>query len=116
MTCLFDKRRYANQRLLHRVSELGSAENHTHSFIVRVWLEETAEETGRAIWRGHITHVPSGERRYLKDLGDIFDFILPYLQGMGVKFGILWRVGQCLKGRVRFRWARIDAKPHQEVR
>ena len=35
----------------------------TLSFIVRIWVEETAEESGRSSWRGHITHVPSGERR-----------------------------------------------------
>lgn len=62
-------------------------EDHTHSFIVKVWLEETAAEAGRATWRGHITHVPSGERRYLKDLDDITSFIVPYLESMGVEFG-----------------------------
>jgi hypothetical protein len=97
MTCLFDKRRYANQQLLHRGSELGSAENHTHSFIVRIWLEETAEETGQAIWRGHITHVPSGKRRYLKDLKAVTAFIAPYLEGMGVRLDTFWRAKQWLR-------------------
>ena len=60
-------------------------EDHTHSFIVKVWLEETSAEGGRATWRGHITHVPSGERRYLKDLDDITSFIAPYLEKMGVE-------------------------------
>ena len=27
------------------------------SFVVRIKLEETAEESGRAVWRGQITHV-----------------------------------------------------------
>jgi hypothetical protein len=57
----------------------------TQSFIVKIWLEETAEEAGRARWRGHITHVPSGQRRYLQDLGDITAFIAPYLERMGIK-------------------------------
>ena len=61
----------------------------TQSFIVKIWLEETAEETGRARWRGHITHVPSGERRHLKDLGDITAFIVPYLERMGVKLTLI---------------------------
>jgi hypothetical protein len=64
-----------------------SYESNTHPFIVKIWLEETAEEAGRATWRGHITHVPSGEQRYLQDLDDILTFIAPYLKGMGVKPG-----------------------------
>ena len=63
-------------------------ETDTHSFIVTRWLEETEQEAGRATWRGHITHVPSGTRRYLSNVGDIIDFIIPYLKRMGVKLGI----------------------------
>jgi len=69
----------------------------THPFIVKIWLEETAEEAGRATWRGHITHVPTGERRYLKGLDEITAFIAPYLEEMGVKFEMGWRVRQWLK-------------------
>ena len=61
----------------------------TQSFIVKIWLEETAEEAGRATWRGHITHVPSNERRYLQNLDEIEAFISPYLKKMGVRTGPL---------------------------
>lgn len=88
---------------------------YTHSFIVKIWLEEVAEGARQAVWRGHITHVPSGERRYLKDLGDISDFIMSYLQEMGVKSGILWRIRQHFKSRGRIRWDSIDPKAHREV-
>jgi hypothetical protein len=64
----------------------------THSFIVKIWLEETVEEAGRAVWRGHITHVPSRERRYIQALEDIPAFIVPYLQRMGVKPGARLRL------------------------
>ena len=57
----------------------------THSFIVKIWLEETAREARRVRWRGHITHVPGGERRYLQDLAGVNDFIAPYLEEMGVR-------------------------------
>ncbi len=57
----------------------------SHSFIVKVWLEESAEEAGEAAWRGHVTHVPSQERRYLHTLDDIVDFMAPYLERMGVQ-------------------------------
>ena len=60
-------------------------ETDTHSFVVTLWLEETEQEAGRATWRGHITHVPSGTRRYLSNVGDIIDFIIPYRKRMGVK-------------------------------
>ena len=71
-------------------------EPYTHSFIVKIWLEETAEEAGKATWRGHITHVPSGKRRYIKDLDEIWIFITPYLERMGVMLPKLGRLQQRL--------------------
>jgi hypothetical protein len=55
-----------------------------HSFIVKIWIEESLEEADEATWRGHITHVPSEERRYLQNLDDIIDFVAPYLHRLGV--------------------------------
>lgn len=57
------------------------------SFIIKVWIEETVEEAGQALWRGHITHVPSGRRKYIQDLERISAFIAPYLEEMGVELG-----------------------------
>ncbi|HEX6606872.1 MAG TPA: hypothetical protein VF276_08160 [Chloroflexia bacterium] len=54
----------------------------SHSFIIRIWLEETAEEGQPAVWRGHITHVPSGRRRYLQEFDALVSFIAPYLEEM----------------------------------
>jgi hypothetical protein len=64
-------------------------EDEVHSFIVKVWLEETLAEGGKAKWRGHITHVLTGRRRYLQNLSIIPAFIMPYLEEMGVRFGPL---------------------------
>jgi hypothetical protein len=61
-------------------------ESRTHSFIIKIWLEEDMDEAGRTVWRGHITHVPGGERRYLKQLNDVLAFIMPFLKKMGVRF------------------------------
>lgn len=69
----------------------------TNSFIVKIWLEETAEEAGQVIWRGRVTHVSSGERRYVKGLDDIVAFIVPYLEEMGVRFGTRSQVKRWLK-------------------
>ena len=55
-----------------------SFESVTHSFVVRIWLEED----DRATWRGHITHVHSGKRQYVERLGDIVDFIALQVDGM----------------------------------
>lgn len=58
-------------------------EEDSQSFIVKVWLEETAEEAGHATWRGHITHVPSGARRYFDTLDEMSLFVASYLEKMG---------------------------------
>lgn len=62
-------------------------ESTNHSFVVRVWLEETAEEAQAVRWRGQITHVPSQRRRYIEDLNGLNEFIGSYLQAMGVRSG-----------------------------
>lgn len=52
-------------------------ESKVHSFIVKLWLEG---ESNLLSWHGHITHVPSGARRYFKELSEITDFISEYLE------------------------------------
>ena len=44
---------------------MDEIESDTQSFIVKVWVEDHAEEAGHRVWRGHITHVSSNKRRYL---------------------------------------------------
>jgi hypothetical protein len=66
-----------------------------HSFIIKLWLEKTSEEEEEGAgttWRGQITHVPGGERKYLKDLNGIKPFIKPYLEAMGVRVGMCSRL------------------------
>ena len=76
-------------------------EANNHSFIVRIWREDSGKHSKKAKWRGHITHVPSGERRYLNNLDDIAAFIVPYLEGTGTKIELCRRVKQWLT-----RWKR----------
>ncbi len=71
-------------------------ELHTHSFIVKIWREQTGAGADQVTWRGHITHVPSGERAYLKNLDDIADFIAPYLERIGVQLELNWRMRRWL--------------------
>jgi len=76
-----------------------SAEFNVHSFIVKVWLEEEATKNSDSVWHGHITHVPSGEKRYLKNLDQISLFIQPYLEAMGIRFGLSERIRKYLSVR-----------------
>ena len=78
----------------------------THSFIVKIWLEEAGDSAGDGLWRGHITHVPSGARRYLKDLDDIVDVVVPYLEAMGARPSRWLRARRWLRQRRFSRAAR----------
>lgn len=64
---------------------MESIEFQTQSFIIKIWLEESKATSNGAVWRGHITHVPSGERRYVQSLADIDHFIVQYLHSLGVR-------------------------------
>jgi hypothetical protein len=70
---------------------------HIHSFIIKIFLDEDAEASDRAIWHGYITHVPDGEQKYLKDLGDALVFIKSYLQDRSKKLELFQQVKQWIK-------------------
>jgi hypothetical protein len=57
-----------------------TSEANLFSFILRVWMEESASEERQAIWRGHVTPIPAGERYYFTDLNEI-----PALIAMNLK-------------------------------
>ena len=67
---------------------MDAYEDKTLSFIVKIWLEQTAEEAGQTIWRGHITHVPSGARRHVQTKEALIEFIDVYLAEMGVETNV----------------------------
>jgi hypothetical protein len=69
-----------------------------HSFIIKLWLEQAPEdEADSATWHGHITHVPGGERAYLKDLDAATAFITAYLEAYGVRFSASGRFARRLR-------------------
>jgi hypothetical protein len=74
-------------------------EFNTHSFVIKIWLEVTPTENNKPSWRGHITHIPSGERRYVTSLFCMIAFIIRYLKNMGIKFGHFWWIKDWLKSR-----------------
>ena len=75
------------------MNDIELYEFNTHAFVIKIWLEDNA------MWRGHITHVPSGERRYIETLSEIDDFILPYLEKMGIQRKALERLFSRFKHR-----------------
>ena len=72
-------------------NDLEIYEFNTHVFVVKIWLEEDSTSSGKSKWRGHITYVPTGQRRYIEDFFDIICFIIPYLEKMSAHVGWLWR-------------------------
>ena len=72
-------------------------ESTAHSFIVKLWLEEAEGESDQLTWRGYITHVPSGSRRYLKTLSEIPDFITQFITAAPEHVGLKSRVSNWLK-------------------
>jgi hypothetical protein len=76
-----------------------------HRFIIRIYLEETLEEAGFATWRGQICHVGDGRKERVQDLDDIVGFIVPYLEEMGARLSLSWRLKRWLN-----RWQRDRAQ------
>lgn len=58
------------------------AGDNLHSFIVRIWLEESASEAPQPSWRGSITHVFSGRRQFFADLEMLPKLLRPYVEAM----------------------------------
>jgi len=56
-----------------------SGESCVHSFVVKLWLEETEQGSGHAVWRGRISHVSSGERQFVKNPNEVSAFISQHL-------------------------------------
>ncbi|HKO99557.1 MAG TPA: hypothetical protein VJU86_21325 [Pyrinomonadaceae bacterium] len=72
-------------------------ESTAHSFIVKLWLEEAEGKSNQLTWHGYITHVPSGSRRYVKNLNEIPEFIKQYINNAPVQVGLKSRVSNWLK-------------------
>lgn len=64
---------------------MKSIDDETQVFIVRLWRERREIEGARPLLRGTVEHVSSGERRSIKNLGDINSFLLPYVEALTVR-------------------------------
>lgn len=59
-------------------------EDHTASFIVRIWREQGDYGSGSREWRGSIEHVGSGQKAFFRDLAAIVAFMSPHLDALGI--------------------------------
>jgi hypothetical protein len=71
-------------------SQQTVSELETQSFLVRIWSEE-GDTPAEPRLRGHVTQVGTGQRQYVKSLGEIVTFIARYLPEMGVPLSWRWR-------------------------
>jgi hypothetical protein len=78
------------------IHDVGEIEPGTHAFVVKVWREEGGRPARGAAWRGHITHVASGQRRYVTSMYQLDTFIVLYLRALNVRLPLLWRICQWL--------------------
>lgn len=58
---------------------MSRIEERVHSFVVRIWAEDTINEAEEVTWRGHVTHIPSNTRRYFERIDTLSQFIAGYL-------------------------------------
>jgi hypothetical protein len=67
------------EKRAHTLSYYSDEENYTqpnsHSFIVRMWVNDSTQGAEHPDWRGYVTHVPSGDRRYFKTLEELCIYI-----------------------------------------
>lgn len=59
-------------------------QDQTEAFIVRIWVEPRELPHAPPLWRGVVEHVYSGERRYIRSLQDVVEFIAAYLVELGI--------------------------------
>jgi hypothetical protein len=71
-------------------------EDHTRSFIVRCRAAGSSPEGEREGWLCQVIEVPDGEKRYLRNLDDLVDFLAPYLRDAGVRLTLYWRLRSCI--------------------
>jgi hypothetical protein len=75
--------------------DLKPYESITRVFWIKIELKDNHEKDRQDL--GDIRDVLSGARRPINDLLDIIDFIVPYMQQMGIRIKWFWRLTIWLK-------------------
>jgi hypothetical protein len=69
------------------------------SFILKVWLVQDRLDMC-PVWHGRLTHIPTGHRIHVRNMFQVVVFIAEYLDAMGARQPIIWRMYRWLR---RFR-------------
>lgn len=69
---------------MQRDEKGDQSQDTSHTFIARFWLELREIKGAKPIWRGVVEHISSGQRRYLKDLDEIKEFITVHMKDTGI--------------------------------
>lgn len=75
----------------------------THSFIIKVWLDEPKERTTQVEWHGQVTHVATGERCNFQRVSEVLAFLQLYLNELQIKLPFYWRIYLWIRGHWRYR-------------
>ena len=81
------------------VNDLEPYENVTRVFWIKIELEDGQGQGSHYL--GDIRDVVSGEKSRIKELLDIIDFIIPYLEQMGARIRWYWRLIIWMKRTIR---------------
>jgi len=76
-------------------------DSNANSFVVRIWLDDDPGAPNEGPWTGQITHVPSGRRRYFRELDLMSLFVAGYLEAMGARLSWKWRLRRWARRRPR---------------
>jgi hypothetical protein len=55
------------------------------SFIVKIWIDEDDDQDRTLTWHGSVIEVPEGEKRYVRELGEVTAFVAARLERLGVR-------------------------------
>lgn len=64
---------------LEEPAAIDASDAPLQSFIVRIWVETSAQPGFCAQWRGSVQHVNSGDKRYVDDMEEIVAFFESHL-------------------------------------
>jgi hypothetical protein len=66
------------------LEDSNDLESLSHTFVLKVWVEEFMEESRVARWRGRITHVLNNDYIYFEDLETLHTFLKKYLDKLNL--------------------------------
>jgi hypothetical protein len=82
-------------------------QNQNYSFVVRLWLEDTQDDRGPAIWRGSIEQVGSDRRIYFSGLDGITPIIQARVGVPAAPSHIRWQQWLTLRDRIGKFWKHL---------